>query len=203
MPEYLAPGVFVEEIDSGSKPIEGVGINTAAFIGYAKSGDFNKPTFITNWTQFCQGFGEEENAILTALCDELKMTVSEAYTAKKASRKGWMEYANQAVLRAIQSGTAQVKNWQDFLRKYKIPQASLPYLEGSYLAHAVRGYYDNGGGRAYIIRVARPEDIKALSYQGNGASKAAQPTERRAQIAAGPLLLTAAKAGAVTVSRWK
>ena len=24
MPEYLAPGVYVEEIDTGSKPIEGV-----------------------------------------------------------------------------------------------------------------------------------------------------------------------------------
>ncbi|HEX5322688.1 MAG TPA: phage tail sheath subtilisin-like domain-containing protein [Capsulimonadaceae bacterium] len=194
MPEYLAPGVFVEEIDSGSKPIEGVGINTAAFIGYAKSGDFNKPTFITNWTQFCQQFGEEENAVLGALCDELKMSVSEVYTAKKASRKGWMEYANQAVLRAIQGGTASVKSWQEFVRKYKISQASLPYLEGSYLAHAVRGYYDNGGGRAYIIRVARPEDIKALS--GNGSAKASQPAEQRAQIEVGPLLLTAAKAGA-------
>jgi phage tail sheath protein FI len=194
MPEYLAPGVFVEEIDSGSKPIEGVGINTAAFIGYAKSGDFNKPTFITNWTQFCQTFGEEENAISSALSEELKMTLSEVYSAKKASRKGWMEYANQAVLRAIQAGTAGVKSWQEFVRKYKIPQASLPYLEGSYLAHAVRGYYDNGGGRAFIIRVARPEDMKAL--QGNGSSKASQSTEQRAQIEVGGLLLTASKAGA-------
>ena len=32
MPEYLAPGLFVEEIDGGSKPIEGVGTKTAAFI---------------------------------------------------------------------------------------------------------------------------------------------------------------------------
>ena len=95
MPEYLAPGVFVEEIDSGSKPIEGVGINTAAFIGYAKSGDFNKPTFVTNWSQFCQQFGEEENALTTALCKELEMTVSEVRAAKKASRKGWTAFAGR------------------------------------------------------------------------------------------------------------
>ena len=66
MPEYLSPGLFVEEIDSGSKPIEGVGTNTTAFIGYAKSGDFNKPTFISNWTQFVTLFGQEENAIVAA-----------------------------------------------------------------------------------------------------------------------------------------
>src|SRR6185437_11843075 len=113
MPEYLAPGVFVEEIDSGSKPIEGVGINTAAFIGYAKSGDFNKPTFITNWTQFSQIFGEEENALTTALVRELKMSVADVRAAKKASRKSWMEYANGAVSQAIQSKKASVTSWQD------------------------------------------------------------------------------------------
>ena len=67
MPEYLAPGVFVEEIDSGSKPIEGVGVNTAAFIGYAKSGEFNKPTFISSWSDFCRIFGEDDEAVLGAL----------------------------------------------------------------------------------------------------------------------------------------
>ena len=33
MPEYLAPGVYVEEIDTGSKPIEGVSTSTAGMIG--------------------------------------------------------------------------------------------------------------------------------------------------------------------------
>ena len=30
---YLSPGVYVEEIDSGTRPIEGVGTSIAAFIG--------------------------------------------------------------------------------------------------------------------------------------------------------------------------
>ena len=33
MPQYLSPGVYVEEVDSGSRPIEGVGTAVAAFIG--------------------------------------------------------------------------------------------------------------------------------------------------------------------------
>jgi len=79
--------LFVEEIDSGSKPIEGVGTNTACFVGFAKSGEYNKPVFVTNWSQFCQQFGEEENALTTALCQELGATVSDVRAAKKASRK--------------------------------------------------------------------------------------------------------------------
>ncbi|MDQ2800884.1 MAG: hypothetical protein M3Y13_14730, partial [Armatimonadota bacterium] len=128
MPEYLAPGLFVEEIDSGSKPIEGVGTNTAAFIGYAKSGDFNKPTFISNWTQFCQLFGEEENALSQALSQELGLNISDVRMAKQVSRKSWMEYASTAVQRAVQAKTSSVKNFQEFLRKHQIPQTGLPYV---------------------------------------------------------------------------
>ncbi|MGI4788785.1 MAG: phage tail sheath family protein [Janthinobacterium lividum] len=198
MPEYLAPGLFVEEIDSGSKPIEGVGTNTAAFIGYAKSGPFNKPTFISDWTSFCRLFGEEENAYTDALCQELGMTVSEVRKAKDASRKGWVEYAGIALKSAVAEKKTTIK-WQEFLRKYNVPQSSLPYIDGTYLAHAVKGYYNNGGGRAYIVRVAHPDDMKALAGTGsstNGtATKAIKSDPITSQITAGPLLLTAQKPG--------
>jgi hypothetical protein len=32
---YLSPGVYVEEVPSASKPIEGVGTSVAAFVGLA------------------------------------------------------------------------------------------------------------------------------------------------------------------------
>ena len=38
MPEYLSPGVYVEEVSSGIRPIEGVGTSTGAFIGIAEKG---------------------------------------------------------------------------------------------------------------------------------------------------------------------
>lgn len=57
MPTYLAPGVFVEEVDSGSRPIEGVGTAVAAFVGLAEKGPFNSPTLVSNWTQFTTNFG--------------------------------------------------------------------------------------------------------------------------------------------------
>src|SRR2546423_3852995 len=83
MPNYLTPGVYVEEVEAGSRPIEGVGTATAAFVGLAEKGPVNSPTLVTNWSQFSQAFGG--------------------------------------------------------------------FLEGSYLAHSVYGYFLNGGGSAYIL----------------------------------------------------
>jgi hypothetical protein len=38
MAEYLAPGVYIEEIDAGAQPIEGVSTNTAGFVGVTRRG---------------------------------------------------------------------------------------------------------------------------------------------------------------------
>ena len=58
MPSYLSPGVYVEEVASGSRPIEGVGTSVAAFVGFAPAGPLNDPTLVTNWSQYVAVFGE-------------------------------------------------------------------------------------------------------------------------------------------------
>ncbi|MFE2384305.1 phage tail sheath family protein [Streptomyces misionensis] len=85
MPTYLTPGVYVEEVQSGARPIEGVGTAVAAFVGFAQTGPFHEPTLVTNWDQYTQLFGG--------------------------------------------------------------------FTEGAYLPHAVYGYFANGGGAAYVVRV--------------------------------------------------
>ena len=61
MPTYLTPGVYVEEIPSASKPIEGVGTAVAAFVGLAPGGPVNTPMRISNWTQFAKIYGDPVN----------------------------------------------------------------------------------------------------------------------------------------------
>ncbi|MGH2350507.1 MAG: phage tail sheath subtilisin-like domain-containing protein [Chloroflexota bacterium] len=56
-PVYLSPGVYVEEIDRGSKPIEGVGTAVAAFVGFAEKGPVGEPTMVTSWSQYTNTFG--------------------------------------------------------------------------------------------------------------------------------------------------
>jgi len=54
---YLTPGVYVEEVDRGSKPIEGVGTAVAAFLGIAEKGPIGKATMVANWTQYQELYG--------------------------------------------------------------------------------------------------------------------------------------------------
>jgi phage tail sheath protein FI len=56
MPEYLYPGVYVEEVDTGNKPIEGVSTSTAGFLGIAERGP-TTATFLTSYTDFQRSFG--------------------------------------------------------------------------------------------------------------------------------------------------
>jgi phage tail sheath protein FI len=85
--------VYVEEVDRGSKPIEGVGTAVAAFVGFtAKAPDDDpadpdgiKPRLVTNWSQYERLFGG--------------------------------------------------------------------FVEGALLPHAVYGYFANGGGTCFVVRV--------------------------------------------------
>ena len=98
MPTYLTPGVYVEEMPSASKPIEGVGTSTAAFVGLAPGGPVNTPMRISNWSQFARIFGDPQNP------------------------------------------------------------ANGPFIEGAYLAHAVYGFFLNGGSLCWVVRVGADGD---------------------------------------------
>ncbi|MBL7001098.1 MAG: hypothetical protein ISR73_14625, partial [Gammaproteobacteria bacterium] len=57
MPSYLHPGVYIEEIPSGSKPIEGVATSICAFVGFANRGPVGEPTLIGNFDGYVKNFG--------------------------------------------------------------------------------------------------------------------------------------------------
>jgi len=71
MPEYLSPGVYVEEVDTGPRPIEATNTSTAVFVGFTEKAEnvrvvdgerivtdlTNRPTYVTNWIQYTQNFG--------------------------------------------------------------------------------------------------------------------------------------------------
>jgi phage tail sheath protein FI len=130
MPNYLSPGVYVEEIQAGSRPIEGVGTAVAAFVGLAKRGPFNAPTLVSNWSQFTSTFGE--------------------------------------------------------------------FVAGSYLAHAVYGYFMNGGGNCYVVRIGQDG-----SADGNGNSSRAREVPAAPQAQLGRIRIVAldpqSRSGEITV----
>jgi phage tail sheath protein FI len=73
MPEYLSPGVYIEEFEIGAKPIEGVSTSTAGFVGFAERGPLNIPTFVDSFAKYQSIFG--------------------AYLPESYGNKRWLPYA--------------------------------------------------------------------------------------------------------------
>src|SRR4029434_10497492 len=94
MPELLHPGVYVEEVPSGVRPIEGVSTSTAAFFGRAERGPLNGAHMVTSFTEFEANYGS--------------------------------------------------------------------FLNDSYLTHAALHFFNNGGKRLYIVRVAKDAATAAV-----------------------------------------
>lgn len=84
--ERLHPGVYIEEVPSGVRPIEGVSTSTAAFIGKTEKGPLDRALMVTSFIEFQATYGTFQN--------------------------------------------------------------------DSYLAHAALQFFNNGGKRLYIVRVA-------------------------------------------------
>lgn len=58
MAEYLSPGVYVEEFESGLRPMEGVSTSTAGFIGMAEKGKvIGTPEFVSSFADFTRKYG--------------------------------------------------------------------------------------------------------------------------------------------------
>ena len=81
MPEYLHPGVYIEEIERGPRPIEGVPTSTAAFLGETERGPI-KPRMVTSYKDYQRWFGDvyrpATNSCPMRSTDSSKMAVSES-----------------------------------------------------------------------------------------------------------------------------
>lgn len=177
MPEYLTPGLYVEEIDSGSKPIEGVGTTTAAFVGFAKSGEFNKPTFVTSWSDFVRIFGEDDAKILPVLGAELGKRPVEILSEKRLAKQTLEQYADEMFRQLDKDKLPKDRrSYFGFGRDKNLNTVPNPYMEKSYLAYAVQGFFANGGTKAYIVRVAREGEIDFLTKDGMKALPAVHAT---------------------------
>jgi phage tail sheath protein FI len=61
MPEYLAPGVYVEEVSYRSNAIEGVGTTTTGFVGPTRYGPlYDTPEILTSLSDFELAYGDGE-----------------------------------------------------------------------------------------------------------------------------------------------
>jgi hypothetical protein len=69
MPNYFSPGIYVEEVASGARPIGAVGTSTAGFIGVApdRGARVNEAVAVNSWTDFLRVYASGENPAGTQL----------------------------------------------------------------------------------------------------------------------------------------
>jgi phage tail sheath protein FI len=119
MPHYASPGIYVEEVPSGARPIGAVGTSTAGFVGTAPD---------------------------------------------QQARPG---------------EPVAVNSWSEFLRVF----ASTPGAPSTPLARAVFGFFDNGGGRCFVVNV-RPGDPIGGTGRGRTGLAALEAVDEVAIVAA-------------------
>lgn len=77
MPEYLAPGVYVEEVSFRPKSIEGVSTSTCAFVGSTRKGPLSgTPEVITSIGEFERMYGGLNNLSFTSASDSNPQNVN-------------------------------------------------------------------------------------------------------------------------------
>jgi uncharacterized protein len=108
MPQYLSPGVYVEEVPPSARPIAGVGTSTAGFIG----------------------------VVAAAVAMPLKPGSTDPYTVAAAGKP------------------QLVTSWEEFKIIFGDIQAG-----NKTLALAVYGFFNNGGTRCWVMRVAADGDL--------------------------------------------
>ncbi len=138
MPNYLTPGVYVEEVPSAQAPIEGVATAVAAFVGLAPGGPINEPQRIASWADFVALFSDPNN---------------------------------------LEAG---------------------PFMDGSFLAHSVYGYFENGGQVCWVVRVgveteAAPARALLAAPGSNGTNLLHAASA--ADDVAGPIVVTVREEG--------
>lgn len=69
MPTYFSPGIYVEEVPSGARPIGPVGTSTAAFVGVApdRAAHVDKALAVNSWSEFLRLYADGEHLESTPL----------------------------------------------------------------------------------------------------------------------------------------
>jgi len=130
---YRTPGVYREEVVLPQPRALRTGV--PALIGYATTGPVATPAFFELWLQIVHLLRAGE-----AVPDELQT---------RARLDLWPDWALQASVELwpAAADAARLTLWPAFTRRFG--QAA----SGGYLAHAVRGFFANGGSACYVLRL--------------------------------------------------
>ncbi len=139
MPQYLSPGVYVEEVPSAVKAIAGVSTSTPGFIGVVP--------------------------------DKIHLVAKDPATEPTEANPTPTKFVNFTP--GVPAKTARlITNWTQFTKLFgdlvgdetaAATADSSPAIDEGHrnLAHAVYGFFNNGGSSCYVVRIATASDLGA------------------------------------------
>ena len=135
MPNYAAPGVYVEEIPSSVKPIAGVSTSTAGFIGVV-------PDSIT----------------IPSQAEPFKLPTAAADKPATSSRPAGRPAAAAAAAGASSAfqGATLCTNFTEYTTAFGGPSLDVGHRN---LTQAVYGFFNNGGSRCYVVRLLSEDNV--------------------------------------------
>ena len=182
MPTYLSPGVYVEEVPSGSAPIAGAGTSVAGFIGIFQR---KSPAgyYINKISQEKVGVGDGNKKIFSlknypVATDKESVTLPESIP--KNSEFKLNNVTNDKISNieftsappdkseiiidywtSVSSGEIKlITNFTEFKQFFGDFTKDNP--EQNIFAHAVYGFFRNGGTRAYVTWVSDTKDVDGV-----------------------------------------
>ena len=177
MATYLSPGVYVEEVPSAVKPIAGVGTSTAGFIGIVSdplaqplsrivneaigTGDGTKKAFdLKNYpVQTDGGFEMRVGGVKAdaTLSNNATSKVSQVTFKDAPADKGAITGDYTPAFSPVAAGVPKLcTNFTEFKNSFGDFSGNKDHRN---LAHAVYGFFNNGGTRCYVMRIGAASEI--------------------------------------------
>lgn len=136
---FLSPGVYVEEVPSAIRAIAGVSTSTAAFVGIVP--------------------------------DRVQLIARDPAFDPSDPKSQAFKFVDFTIPTVVKTPVL-ITNWSQFTRNFgdlvgdptAAASAGSPSVDAGYLqlAHAVYGFFNNGGSRCYVARITAESDLDAV-----------------------------------------
>lgn len=187
MPQYLSPGVYVEEVPSAVQTIAGVGTSTAGFIGIVPN-TLTVPVSSSVMVGEAIGKGDGTKTVfdldkypVNTAAGTFQMRVADVPVTATlanidASRVSRVTFGSAPVANAVITGDYVAEYMTQTFQPAPAGEVRLCTNFGEFkkffgdfstdvgqrnLAHAVYGFFNNGGTRCYVVRAAADTGIAA------------------------------------------
>ncbi len=170
MPEYLAPGVYVEEVSFRSKSIEGVATTTTGFIGSTRTGPYNTvPDVLTSIGEFERVYGDGQPLTFAIENGQSETLDNFSWHAVRAFfAEGGVRLYFMRVFRA-ENGNTGVAHWE---------RPTGLGLEDQNLELRVQAAWPGAAGNQRVrVTVRLGQNVLGTDPQGNPTAKALQAND--------------------------